>query len=94
MDQNSSFCKAQNAARSGWSGKFCNATDGLFWFTEGRFLKLAGLRYGFLVVNQTTAKTMPCQQTLKIGQMIPCKEEAIQAKPQKAASIGIWLYLQ
>jgi len=46
-------------------------------FGEGRFLKLAGLHYGFLMVNQTIVKTMPCQQTLKIGQMIPCKEETI-----------------
>ena len=62
-----------------------NWADGLFLFTpvfgKGQFLKLAGLRYSFLVVNQTPKasgeKTMPCQQTLKIGQMIPCKEETL-----------------
>jgi len=50
-----------------------NWADGLFSspsiLGEGQFLKLAGLRYSFLVVNQTPkasgAKTMPCQQTLK-----------------------------
>ena len=47
----------------------------VFW--RRPVFKLASLRYGFLVVNQTIAKTMPCQQTLKIGQMIPCKEETI-----------------
>jgi len=28
--------------------------------TTGRFFTHCGLRYGFLVVNKTTAKTMPC----------------------------------
>jgi hypothetical protein len=57
---------------------FATPQMGCFCSTEGRFLKLAGLRYGFLMVNQTTAKTMSCQQTLKIGQMIPRKEETVQ----------------
>ena len=51
MDQNSSLGKVQNAARSSWSGKFYNAADDLFWFTEGRFLTLSGPRYAFLVVR-------------------------------------------
>jgi len=37
----------------------------------------SGLRYGFLVANQTTAKTMPCQKMRKTGQMIQYKYERI-----------------
>ncbi len=43
----------------------------------GRFLALAGLRYVSLVVNQTTAQNLPCQQTPKIGQTIQCKYEKV-----------------
>ncbi|MCP4072493.1 MAG: hypothetical protein GY742_12255 [Hyphomicrobiales bacterium] len=32
---------------------------------KGRFLALAGLRYVSLVVTQTTAQNLPCQQTPK-----------------------------
>ncbi|MEO9876900.1 MAG: hypothetical protein ABJM26_03560 [Anderseniella sp.] len=42
----------------------------LIWSTEGRFSASAGLRYASLVVNQTTARAVPCQQTQKIGQTI------------------------
>ncbi|MCP4184029.1 MAG: hypothetical protein GY761_12040 [Hyphomicrobiales bacterium] len=38
-----------------------NRADQLAWFTEDRLFMLNGLRYGFVVVNQTTAKIMPCQ---------------------------------
>ena len=37
---------------------------------EGRFLVLAEHRCIPFVVNQTTAWKAPCQQTLKIGQMV------------------------
>ena len=57
----------------GASGKLRNNADGLIWSTEGRFSAPAGLRYGPLVVNQTTAGTVPCQQTQKIGQTFPSK---------------------
>ncbi len=45
------------------SGKRRNAPDGRIWPTEGRFFALAGLRYAPLVVSQTTARSMPGQQT-------------------------------
>ncbi|MCP4182546.1 MAG: hypothetical protein GY761_04415 [Hyphomicrobiales bacterium] len=63
MDQSSSLGKAQNAVPSGWSDKFCNAADELAWFTEGWLFTLNGLRYGFFMVNQSKAETVPCQQT-------------------------------
>ncbi|MCP4011205.1 MAG: hypothetical protein GY726_17025 [Proteobacteria bacterium] len=37
---------------------------------KGRFLALAGLRYVSLVVTQTTAQNLPCQQTPKTDQTI------------------------
>jgi len=37
---------------------------------QGRFYALAELCYVPLVVNQTTARNVPCRQTRKIGQMI------------------------
>ena len=37
---------------------------------KGRFFALAGLRYAPLVVNQTTARNVPRQQTQKTGQML------------------------
>ncbi len=43
----------------------------------GRFLALAGLRYYPLVVNQTTAQIVPCQQTPKIGQTIQYNHESL-----------------
>ena len=53
----------------------------LQFFGKGLFLKLAGLHYSFPVVNQTPkasgAKIMPCRQSLKIGQMIPCEKETL-----------------
>ncbi len=42
---------------------YTEAFDGQVWPTEGRLFTLSGQCYAFLVVNQTTAKTMPCQQT-------------------------------
>ncbi len=48
---------------AGASGKRRNAPDGRIWPTEGRFLTPAGRRYAPLVVNQTTARSMPSQQT-------------------------------
>ncbi len=53
------------------SGKLFNNDDGLIWPTGGRFSALSGRRYGPLVVSQTRAGTMPCQQTRKSGQMSP-----------------------
>ena len=51
------------------SGKRRNAPDEWIWPTEGRLFAPAGRRYAPLVVNQTTARSMPCQQTRKTGQM-------------------------
>ena len=65
-------------ARCGASGESRNDADGRIWPTivlearlrhDGRFCALAELRYALLMVSQTTAKSMPCQQTRKIGQM-------------------------
>ncbi len=42
-----------------------------------RFLALAGLRYVSLVVNQTTAQNLPCQQTPKNGQTVQCNHERV-----------------
>ena len=39
----------------------------------GRFLAPAGRRYAPLVVNQTTARSLPSQQTRENGQMIESK---------------------
>ncbi len=44
---------------------------------KGRILALAGLRYVSLVVTQTTAQNLPCQQTPKIGQTIQCDHERV-----------------
>ncbi len=44
---------------------------------KGRFLALAGLRYVSLVVIQTTAQNLPCQQTPKTGQTIQYKHESL-----------------
>jgi len=62
MTQIRSFDKANSVARYGISGELFNAVDGLIWATEGRIIRLAGLRCGPLVVNQTTAVTAPSQQ--------------------------------
>ncbi len=43
----------------------------------GRFFALAGLRYVSLVVNQTTAQNLPCQQTPRIGQTIQYNHESL-----------------
>jgi hypothetical protein len=51
------------------SGKRRNTPDGRIWPTEGRYFAPAGRRYVPLVVNQTTARSMPGKQTGKIGQM-------------------------
>ncbi|MCP4070648.1 MAG: hypothetical protein GY742_02755 [Hyphomicrobiales bacterium] len=42
-----------------------------------RFLALAGLRYVSLVVNQTAARNLPCQQTPKIGQTVQYEHESL-----------------
>jgi hypothetical protein len=49
----------------------------LKYYGEGRFFTLSGLRYAFLVVNQTKAKIMSCQKTRNTGQMIPSKPETV-----------------
>ena len=54
---------------AGASGKRRNDADGRIWPTEGGIFAPAGLRYGPLVVSQTTARPMPRQQTRKCGQM-------------------------
>ncbi|MGI9515150.1 MAG: hypothetical protein ACR2OL_19805 [Anderseniella sp.] len=59
------------------SGKLFNDADGLIWSTEGPFSGPAGHRFGSLVVNQTTARPVPCQQTQKTGQTHPCKSERL-----------------
>jgi hypothetical protein len=68
MESNLFSWQARCAARCGVSGKRRNAPDGQIWPTEGRFLALAGRRHAQLVVNQTTALSMPSQQTREIGQ--------------------------
>ena len=62
-----------------WQGEFgdlvlvpragFNKANGLIWPTGGRLLALAEQRYALFVVSQTTAQSMPCQQTRIIGQM-------------------------
>ena len=44
---------------------------------KGRFLTLAGLRYVSLVVIETTAQNLPCQQIPKNGQTIQCNHERV-----------------
>ena len=44
---------------------------------KGRFLALAGLLHVSLVVNQTTAQNLPCQQTPKIGQAVQYNHESL-----------------
>jgi hypothetical protein len=56
-------------ARCGVSGEKRNDVDGRIWAAVGRVFTPAEHRYARLVVNQTTAKIMPCQQTRKLGQM-------------------------
>ena len=56
---------------AGASGKRRNAPDGRMRPTGGRLLAPAEHRYAPLVVNQTTARRMPCRQTPKAGQMAP-----------------------
>jgi len=79
MEPNPFSWQARCAARCGSSGKRRNAPDGRIWPTfvlkarlrhdEGRFLAPAGHRSAPLVVNHTTARSMPRQQTREIGQM-------------------------
>ena len=44
---------------------------------KGRFFALPGLRYVSLVVNQTTAHNVPCQQTRKNGQMLQYRHDRL-----------------
>jgi len=44
---------------------------------KGRFFALAGQRYVPLVVAQTNARNVPCQQTRKTGQMIKYTHERL-----------------
>jgi len=74
MEPNQFTGQARRAARCGASGKCRNAAGGLIWPTEGRVFASAGRRYGPLVVTQTTAWTVPGQQTRKPGQMIQHKQ--------------------
>ena len=65
-----------SARRGSWrdacvSGERRNNADGRIWPTEGLVFRPAEHRYARLVVNQTTATSMPCQQTRKRGQMNP-----------------------
>jgi len=53
-------CIGQAPQRTGWT---------YLAHLKGRFLAPAGRRYAPLVVNQTTARSMPCQQTRETGQM-------------------------
>ncbi len=52
-------------------------SDGRIWATEGRVSEPAGRRYAPLVVNQTTARSMPSQQTQERGQMIPNEKDTL-----------------
>ena len=63
MEPNQRDLLGAKLARCGASGKLCNDTDGRIWPTEGRHFRPAGHRYDPLVVNQTTAWLVPCQQT-------------------------------
>jgi len=69
--------QARREARCGASGKRCNAAGGLIWPTEGRVFAPAGRCYGPLVVTQTTAWTVPGQQTRKPGQVIQHKQNPL-----------------
>ena len=71
MEPNSFIWQARRAARCGASGKRRNAPDGRIWSTEGRILAPAGRRYAPLEVSQTTARSLPSQQTRETGQTIP-----------------------
>ena len=86
MEPNSLIWQARCAARCGASGKRRNAPDGRIWPTivldarlrhDGRILAPAGRRYTPLVVNQTTARSMPSQQTREYGQMKPCNRKVL-----------------
>jgi len=52
-------------------------SDGWIWATEGHVPEPAGRRYAPLVVNQTTAQSMPSQQTQGHGQMIQNKSKPL-----------------
>ena len=81
MPRNSSSSQAVRAAPNsvwgGESGKLANAAGGLFRGTEGQICKHAGHRYIPLVVTQTIAWPVPCQQTCKSGQMRPYEREML-----------------
>ena len=70
MEPNQSIYKAQRVARCGASGKRCNIEDGLIWPTEGRFFGPPDGVVLHLWSAKTTARSTPCQQTRKSGQMI------------------------
>ncbi len=65
-------------------------SDGLIWATEGRVCAPAGRRYAPLVVNQTTARSMPSQQAQKRGQMIPYDKDTLWDQSTFAAAVLVW----
>ena len=77
MEPNQFISEARRAARCGASGKRRNMGDGLIWPTGGRLFGLAGRRCAPLVVNQTTARSAPCRQTRKAGQMDPIERDTL-----------------
>ena len=77
MEPNQFISKARRAARCGASGKRRNAGDGLIWPTEGRFFGSPDGVVLRLWSSQTTARSTPCQQTRKNGQMVPIKQNML-----------------
>ena len=70
MEPNQFIYKERCAAQCGASGKRRNAGDGLIWPTEGRFFEPPDGVVLHLWSAKTTARSTPCQQTRKSGQMI------------------------
>ena len=70
MEPNQFIYKERCAAQCGASGKRRNAGDGLIWPTEGRFFGPPDGVVLHLWSAKTTARSTPCQQTRKSGQMI------------------------
>ena len=77
MEPNQFISKAWRAARCGASGKRRNVGDGLVWPTEGRFFGPPDGVVLHLWSAKTTARSTPCQQIRKTGQMLPVKQNVL-----------------
>ena len=63
------WCIGREPERRRWTDLAHHRAESASPTRQGRLFALAELRYAYLVVGQTTATSMPCQQTRKAGQM-------------------------